>query len=229
MNLNRLLRQAQAAYRHPCDTASFGLVYGQLTAAFAPLIQWAHSCWEYLLAQKGCRFVARSLHEKAYCRGDYRAFTERDFERLVHSAFRSVAEEYLKERVANNGRPTALSFESALRLRFWPKIVECYEALENPPDPNQRKLTGYSYLRCIPYQFLNPYHHRRVYAAIQRLPKPLMDVIELYHLRFFKEEAVAKRLNLSIPTLHQRLKNGLRTIASEDFLSFVLLKQIERY
>lgn len=220
--LGRLLRQAQAARRRQ-DAAAFGQIYGQLTAEFQPLLQWALSCWDYLLTQQGCRFQARPSHEKLYCRGDYRAFTERDYPRLVSASFKEALADYLDHPSAGD------SLESTLRIQFWPRIWSSYQALENPPDSSQRKLTGYSYLRCVPYQFLNSIHHARVYGVVSHLLPPLRQVIELYHLRFLREDAILEELKITWTTFRRRFALALRTIASEDYLSFILLKQIERY
>ena len=219
--LERLLRDAKTA-REAGAAAAFGQIYGQLTAEFQPLLQWAVSCWDYLLSMQGCRFLARPPHEKLYCRGDYRVFTEGDFHRLILSSFKESLQEYL-----DRSLPTSLT--AYLSDRLWPRIWSSYRALENPPDPRQRKLTGYSYLRCVPYQFLNPFHQELVYEVVGRLPLPLRRIIELYHLRFFRENAVEETLRIGWHTFRRRLKLALRTVAAEDYLSFILLKQIERY
>ncbi len=219
--LERLLREAKAA-REQERASAFGQTYGQLTAEFQPLLQWALSCWDYLLTLEGCRFLARPPHEKLYCRGDYRVFTEKDFHSLVLSSFKNCLQECLDY-------SAGVSLMVHLQSQLWPKISSTYKALENPPDSRQRKLTGYSYLRCVPYQFLNSLHHERVYEVVNYLPLPLRQVIELYHLRFFRDDAVKEKLNISGYAFRRRLSLALRTIAARDYLSFILLKQIERY
>jgi hypothetical protein len=104
-----------------------------------------------------------------------------------------------------------------------------YATLENPADPLQRKLTGYSYLRCVPYQFLNPYHHHRVYQAVRQVPPPLRETVELYYLSFYTEEATASRIGASPFAFRRRRAAAMRAICSRDFLSHALLLQIERY
>ena len=204
------------------DAPGFGRAYGQLAAEFQPAIGWAHSCWEYLLSTQGCRFLLRPEHEKQYCRGDYKVFTESEFQSLVHRAFKETLLGWLES-------PARGRFELHVRESFWKVVDRGYRALEDPPDPNQRKLTGWSYLRCVPYEFLNPYHHNRVYEAVDRLPEELKRVVELYYLSFYREEAVLARAQISLHAFRRRRALALRQIAGADTLSAVLLQQIERY
>lgn len=219
--LQHLIQEAHRAYR-AADGVGFNKAYGQLTSEFNPAIQWALSCWEYLLSTEGCRFLPRSAYEKSYCRGDYRVFTENDYHRLVHKAFKDC----LIKHVADSKEQ---SFHSFLRESFWVEIVNGYRGLENPPNSNQRRLTGYSYLRCAPYQFLNGHHHRRVYKAVKRLPLQLQQVVTLYHLHFYKEEAVVTQAGISLHIFRRRRTEALKRIAAKDRLSCALLTQIERY
>ena len=214
--------EAAAAARRDGDAGKFGKAYGALTGEFRTELQWTLSCWEYLLSTQGCRFLARTSQEKLYCRGDYRVFTRNDFEGLVYRSFRECLLGFLSQ-------PSPVSFERFLRERFWPSIADGYRLLEDPPDRNQRKLTPYSYLRCVPYRFLNPYHHERVYRTISRLPSRLRQPVQLYFLSFYREEAASERAGITLEEFRRRRWGALREVASEDYLSFRLLGQIERY
>ncbi len=219
--LNPLIARAQAA-RRTGNSPEFGKSYGELSTEFQPAIDWIRSCWDYLLSTQGCRFLVRTDAEKLCARGDYRVFTERDFEKLIYRVFRRCLEDYLDGGAAE-------PFLHRMQNRFWPSVLEAYRALENPADPTQRKLTGWSYLRCVPYQFLNDHHQDRVYRAVRRLPEPLRKTIELYHLSFYTEEAAVTRLSITPLAFQRRRAQALRQIKEEDFLSFVLLSQVERY
>lgn len=221
VGLTALLARIEQAHSEG-DAQSFGRAYGELTAEFQPAIQWAQSCWEYLLSTRGCRFLARSVHEKQYCRGDYKVCTEREFQSLVYRAFKELLLGWL-------GGSTRPGFEGCLRESFWESVDRNYRSLEDPPDPNQRKLTGWSYLRCVPYEFLNPYHHQRVYGAVGRLPADLRRVVELYYLSFYREDAVAEHARISPHAFRRRRALALRRLAGADYLSSILLQQIERY
>ena len=119
-----------------------GLEYQELVTEFQPLFTWATACWDYLLTTEGCRFLPRGNEQKYGARGDYRAMTDRDFSRLVHRIFRGCVVGFAQA-------PEAMSLSQWLREQFWPLIRAAYRRLENPPDPRQRTLTAYSYLRCI--------------------------------------------------------------------------------
>lgn len=217
----QILLRARQAYREG-NPLEFGKAYGELCSEFQPAIQWALSCWEYLLTLRGCRFLSRSGYERLYNRGHYRVFTENDFQGLVHRTFKECLLAYLEGR-------HFVSFERHLRRNLWPRISDNYRALEDPPDPNQRKLTPYSYLRCVPYQFLNRYHHQRVLHALARLPFPLRQAIELYHLSFYREEAASACAKVTCGEFRHRRLQALGTVAGGDPLSHALLRQIERY
>ena len=223
-SVHALISRTHQALRQE-DPSSFGRCYGELLAEFQPAIGWAQSCWEYLLSTQGCRFLPRSMNEKLYCRGDYRVFQENDFHRLIHRAFKELLLGFFDQ--AANAMP--LCFERNLKKNFWPTIVRIYQELEQPPDARHRVLTGYSYLRCVPYQFLNDYHHDRVTAAVGTLPLPEREVVELYYLRFYKEEAVVASAKISLHAFRRRRARALRAIAEADPLSRALLIQIERY
>ena len=204
------------------DGPGFGKAYGELVVEFQPAIQWALTCWDYLLSTEGCRFVPRSIEEKRYCRGDYRVFAEKEFHPFVHRAFKNCLVQFLNS-------PSPPDFPAFLKQNLWPMLLENYRILENPPDPRQRTLTPYSYLRCVPYQFLNDYHHGRVTAAVDNLSPPQRQLVELYYLRFYKEEAVLATTRINLIAFRRRRAKALRTIAGNDYLSYVLLNQIERY
>ena len=217
----RLVAQALATYQAG-DGTGFGTAYGQMVAQFQPWIQWGLSCWEYLLSTEGCRFVPRSVEEKRYCRGDYRVFRESDFQSFVHRAFKESLLAY--PQTTGSGH-----FGWHLRAHLWPTLLKNYRELSHPADARQRLLTPYSYLRCAPYQFLNEYHHERVMETVKRLPAPQRQVIELYYLQFYRKEAVRELTEINSIAFRRRQLGALRTIAAKDYLSCVLLTQIERY
>ena len=148
--------------------------------------------------------------------------TEGDFHRFTHQAFKECLLAFLSEN-------PWVSFELHVKQTFWPVILKLYRAMEEPPDPRERKLTPYSYLRCSPYQFLNRIHQDQVYETVKRMPPPQRQVLELYYLRFYKEEAAASEIQISPFAFCRRRACALRTVASNDRLSFALLTQIERY
>jgi len=203
-------------------TAAWGEAYGELAAAFQPALRWATSCWEYLLSTEGCRFVPRTMGEKRYCRGDYRALTEIDFPRLVHRVFKQCLLDYLP---ATHGP----SFAVYLRQTLWPSVLAGYRRLEQPADHRQRTLTPWSYLRCTPYQFLNEYHDGLVHATISTLPRLERRAIESYYLRFYTDEAAGRALRLDPATFHAHKARALRRLRSRARLPYHLLLQIERY
>ena len=116
-----------------------------------------------------------------------------------------------------------------LRARFWPRVAEYYRALERPADPRQRSLSAYSYLRCVPYQFLNEVHDTLVADALQRLPRSEQQAIEVYFLNFYTEPASAERLGWPLEACCSALRQGLIRLLISDRLVYCLLRQIERY
>jgi hypothetical protein len=116
-----------------------------------------------------------------------------------------------------------------LRERFWPSVVEAYRRLEQPSDPHQRTLTPYSYLRCVPYEFLNDFHQDLVYATVQRLSAPEWRAIDVYFLHFFTESASAQTLGVSRDEWYETLRHGLTKLLIDHRLVYCLLRQIERY
>ncbi len=220
-SIRKLLHAAGNAHRAG-DAAGFGKTYGTLTGEFRMDLQWALSCWDYLLSKQGCQFVARTPQEKLYTRGDYRAFTRSDFEGLVYRSFRACLLNYL-----DGGAKT--HFARFLREQLWGRISETYRGLEEPADRNQRKLTAYSYLRCVPYRFMNRYHHERVYRTVRRLPFRQRQAVHFYHLSFYREETATTQVKADPLEFRRNRWTALRAIAKEDYLSFRLLRQIERY
>lgn len=204
------------------EAAALGVDYQALVNEFQPLFAWATACWDYLLSTEGCRFVPRHNDEKRYTRGDYRVVTDTDYSRMSHRIFRQCVFAFAQD-------PSASSLSGYLRVSFWPALLEAYRALENPPDPRQRKLTAYSYLRCIPYQFLNDFHHDLVSRTLERVPSPAHDAITYYFLNFFTLQATADVLQCSAQTVEEILRRGLVPLLIEDRLVYCLLRQIERY
>jgi len=221
LSVPKLMRHAHRAHQQH-NSPELGKIYGQLVVEFQPAIRWIISCWEFLLSTEGCRFLPRTADEKRYCHGDYRVLLEKDFTSFAHRVFK---QQFLGTLDAQGSK----SFHSHLYRNLWPAVRKAYCALENPPDPNQRKLTGYSYLRCVPYRFFNSAHQKRVNRTIRKLPGDERQVLELYTLRFYREEAVLGAVNLSPETFRRLRTRALRNIVKQDRLSCALLLQIERY
>ncbi|MBI1992308.1 MAG: hypothetical protein HYY90_04500 [Candidatus Omnitrophica bacterium] len=216
-------RATEVFRRHQANPdAPLGPDYQELVNEFQPLFSWAIACWDYLLSTEGCRFLPRNGKQKFGVRGDYSALTDKDYSRMVHGIFRACVFEFAQE-------PDATSLSQRLRERFWPLILDAYRDLANPPDPRQRTLTPYSYLRCVPYQFLNEFHHDLVYATVQRLPTMEWRAIDAYFLHFFTEAASAEALGAEAEALGHLLRQGLMKLLIHERLVYCLLRQIERY
>ena len=242
---------AQIAQRHRDNPeAPLGADYQELVTEFQPLFAWAIACWDYLLSTEGCRFLPRHSRQKFGVRGDYSAMTDKDYSRMVHGLFRACVLDFaqharhsvlagvrrsgVEDAVSgipqSNGGPSPTgSLSHWLRERLWPRILEAYQRLENPPDPRQRTLTPYSYLRCVPYEFLNEFHHDLVYATVQRLPLREWQALDAYFLRFFTDAASAESLGTSVEEWGLALRHGLTTLLIHERLVYCLLRQIERY
>jgi len=214
---------AQIARRyHASPQAALGPEYQELVMEFQPLFTWAIACWDYLLSTEGCRFIPRNGARGYGVRGDYRVVTDKDYSRIVHGIFRHCVLEFAKE-------PLVPTLSQWLRERFWPLVLESYRRLENPPDARQRTLTPYSYLRCVPYQFLNDFHQDLVYTAAQRLPAMEHRAIDAYFFHFYTEAASADALGCTVEELQPLLRQGLTKLLVSDRLVYCLLRQIERY
>ena len=196
--------------------------YQVLVNEFQPLFAWAMSCWDFLLSREGCRFVPRQREFRVGIRGDYRVVTSKDFSRLIHGVFRRCVLAFAQD-------PDAPSLTDWLRQRFWPGVLGAYRHLEDPPDPRQRTLTPYSYLRCVPYRFLNAFHHGLVYSTVWRLPPLERGTLEAYFLHFYTEAACAETLRRSIEECGTILRTGLIALLLRERLVYCLLRQIERY
>lgn len=201
---------------------SLGQDYQLLVTEFQPLFTWAVASWDYLLSTEGCRFIPRSSEHRYGARGDYRAVNDKDFSRLIHGIFRTCVLEFAQN-------PQVPLLNQWLREWFWPLIVEAYRQLENPSDPRQRALTPYSYLRCVPYQFLNDFHHELVANTLQKLPSRECQAIDAYFLHFYTEPASAEALACSIDECLGLLRRGLLKLLLNSRLVYCLLRQIERY
>lgn len=209
--------------RYQADpTAGLGPDYQELVTEFQPLFQWATACWDFLLSTEGCRFILRAGEQKAGARGDYRAITDKDYSRFVHGIFRTCVLDFAQT-------PGAAWLSQSLRERFWPMILDAYRRLSQPPDPRQRHLTPYSYLRCVPYQFLNDFHQDLVDATGRHLPPREWQAIDAYFLHFSTEPAAAQTLGCSVDECLELLRRGLMRLLIEDRLVYCLLRQIERY
>ncbi len=214
---------AQLYRRHLEDPkAALGQDYQELVNEFQPLFFWTTACWDYLLSTEGCRFLPRHHKQKLGIRGDYRALTDKDYSRMVHELFRHCVMEFAQN-------PQAPSLGQWMRERLWPLVLSAYRALENPPDPRQRVLTPYSYLRCIPYEFLNEYHQDLVYATVRKLPPTEWEAINAYFLHFYTEAASAEMIQRPPDDCLALLRQGLTKLLVNDRLVYCLLRQIERY
>ncbi len=203
-------------------TAAWGPDYQELITEFQPLFAWAIACWDYLLSTEGCRFLPRNGKQKLAARGDYIAMTSGDYSRLVHGLFRACVLEFAQQ-------PQAPSLSQWLREHFWPLVLDAYRRLNAPADPRQRTLTPYSYLRCVPYEFLNEFHHDLVYTAVRCLPEREWQAIDTYFLHFYTESATADTLHCPPEDSLGLLRRGLTTLLIHDRLVYCLLRQIERY
>lgn len=220
-NVEALVAKILSKYK--ANAASgLGADYQALVTEFSPLFEWAIASWDYLLSTRGCRFVPRNLERKIGIRGDYRAFTDKDFSRLVHHIFRQCVLDFAQQ-------PYAQSLPEWLRQYFWTMSLKAYEKLEQPANPHQRTLTAYSYLRCVPYKFLNDYHHEIVYSATKQLLPNQRQAIETYFLHFYTESATADAMSISRETSSQLLWQGLTRLLIHNRLVYCLLRQIERY
>jgi hypothetical protein len=196
--------------------------YNELLVEFRPTLNWAFSSWDYLLTTEGIHYLSRPEGEKLYCHGHYRAFTDTDFHRLIHRVFKECLFSYESK---TNGQ----NFIFYLKKNYWDKILQEYKKLENPPDPRQRKLTPYSYLRCVPYEFLNRYHQEKVDEILGRLKTEEREIAELYFINFYKIEEILKRKFLTLDAFQRLKEEILVKIAFLDTLVHTLLLQIERY
>ena len=220
-NVEALVAQLFRRYRTDPE-GPLGPAYQELVTEFQPLFAWTIACWDYLLSTEGCRFLPRHGELRAGVRGDYRAVTDKDYSRLVHSLFRRCVLDFAQQ-------PAAQSLSQWLRERLWPLVLQTYRQLENPPDPRQRTLTPYSYLRCVPYQFLNDFHHELVYTTAQRLPEMEWRSLDAYFLHFYTEPASADAISCSVEELQANLRQGLIKLLVNNRLVYCLLRQIERY
>jgi len=220
--VERLIAQLYQARVGQNGSTALGPDYQVLVNEFQPLFTWAIACWDFLLTTEGCRFLLRHGDEKLCSRGDYRAVTDTDYSRLVHRVFRSCVLDFA-------AAPPGIPFAGFLRARFWDDVLQTYRRLEEPPDARQRMLTPYSYLRCVPYQFLNAFHHELVHATLQRLPALELRALERYFLQFYTVPATAEAMALSHEATEDTLRRGLLTLLLDNRLVYCLLRQIERY
>ncbi|PIQ82977.1 MAG: hypothetical protein COV76_00945 [Candidatus Omnitrophica bacterium CG11_big_fil_rev_8_21_14_0_20_64_10] len=216
-----LLRTFRCAARRS-DPAASADAFNRLLGEFQPGLQWAADCWDHLLTTEGIRFLPRSFQEKRFHRGDYRVFTQKDYLRLIHRAFKQMLLRHETER-------PPLAFPRFLQREFWPTLLTLYGEIRRPPDPAERWLTPYSYLRCTPYRFFHPVHQKTVDRVVSRLQQRLRKTVELYYLRFRQPESAAAALGMTPEGFQEARFLGMRQIARENRLAFKLLRQIERY
>lgn len=220
-DIEGLIGQIYRAHVRQPDGA-LGPDYQALVTEFQPLFAWSIASWDYLLTTQGCRFVLRGSDEKLCTRGDYRAVTDTDFSRLTHRIFRQLALGFAEQ-------AEQTSFAAFLRQRFWETAADSYVKLEDPPDPRQRKLTAWSYLRCVPYQFLNPFHHALVHQGLVKLPDEQRRAIAVYFLDFSTPQATAETLQRPLDDTQELIRQGLVALLVSERLIYCLLRQIERY
>ncbi len=215
--LARLYRHYQAQ-----PERGWGPDYQELVIEYQPLFAWAIASWDFLLSTQGCRFLPRAGEQRNGARGDYRAVTDTDYSRMVHAVFRTCVLEFAQQ-------PAAPSLTQWLRERFWPLTLEAYRRMDRPTDARQRTLTPYSYLRCVPYRFLNEYHEELVHRILRQLPEQEQVALDWYFLHFFTEEATTETLGCTPEASQQLLRQGLLKLLVHHRLSYCLLRQIERY
>lgn len=216
--LKRLFRQARESY-HSGNKITFSECYNPFLSKFGSVLNWALDSWDYLVTVQGCRFLERLPYEQIFHRGRYRAFTKNDYQKMIHKIFK---ENLLKYSGKNN-------FSVYLSDNFWKCILDAYEKLKEPLDSRQRLLTSYSYLRCIPYKFLNSCHQEMVETVLDHLPGREREIIDLYFLSFYTNRATAEEMDASFKEVMAGKKDGLKRIYSLDPLTHALLGQIERY
>lgn len=216
--VTRLHQRAAAQEAQP----ALGPDYQVLVNEFQPLFTWGLACWDFLLTTEGCRFLPRMGGDRSVYRSDYRVFTDTDFSRLLHRVFRQCVLDFAQSSVEE-------SLGSYLRARFWEQVRASYQRLDTPPDPRQRKLTAYSYLRCIPYQFLNDYHHELVHRTVQGLAEDESRAVQAYFLQFHTPDAAAGAVGRSVDDTAALLRRALMSLLIEHRLVYCLLRQIERY
>ncbi len=221
-HVERLIAQLYRIQTASPGPSGLGPGYQELIHEFQPLFTWATACWDFLLSTEGCRFVLRNGEDTFYTRGDYRAVTDKDYSRLVHRIFRQCVMDFASH-------PVDQSFAAFLRTHFWEAVLQTYRKLEDPPDPRQRKLTGYSYLRCIPYRFLNAFHQDLVDRTLQMLPRGEQDALTGYFLQFQSTAATAAAVGMSAEDTTATLRHSLITLLIHHRLVYCLLRQIERY
>ncbi len=212
------------AYTHwvEKDGAGFSAHFNRLTSEFLPALLWAESCKDFLNTTVGIRFLPRDSHERPFHRSEYRPFTERDYRRLIHSSFKQLMLAY------GHRRPSS-SFSTHVRRLLWRQISRNYRNLEHPSDPRQRTLTPYSYLRCTPYTFFNPYHQQRAEQALARLAPTNRIILEQYFFGFLSASQAGLAVNLSLQAFLSRRKQALGHLRKHDTLMHHLFLQIERY
>ncbi|MBI4354826.1 MAG: hypothetical protein HY597_00065, partial [Candidatus Omnitrophica bacterium] len=210
-----LARAAQSA--HEGDGVGFSLAYQELLDEFQPLLRWAIASWDYLLTMEGCKFLERSHDERRSTHGHYRPFLDRDFSRLIHRQFKTLVLQYVP---GTNG-----GLHHHLTEQFWPAVVAEYRELDRPADARQRRLTPYSYLRRVPYEFLNDYHHERVTAALARLPEREQRFLHRYFFEFCSDGAIAEELQLQPQTARAYRRQAFSQLLAVDRLAAALLRQ----
>ncbi len=203
-------------------TGTLGQEYQELVNEFQPLFSWSMACWDFLLSTEGCRFVLRQGDEKLYCRGDYRAVTDKEYSRLVHRVFRQCVLTFAQH-------PLESSLAGFLRTYFWEAVFHAYRALNTPPDPRQRPLSPYSYLRCVPYRFLNDFHQDVVSRRLRQLPSAARQAMDGYFLQFWTLPATCQAMNLPLEPVEELLRRSLLDLLLKNRLVYCLLRQIERY
>ena len=199
-----------------------GPEYQALVNEFQPLLTWAASCWDFLQSTEGCRFLARSGQDRIWYRGEYRAVTNQDYSRMIYRVFRQCVVRFAQSSAEQ-------SLAGFLRVEYWPAVHQAYCQLDVPADPRHRRLTAYSYLRCIPYRFLNNFHEALVAQAVDALPGAQRKAIRRYFLEFFTLGATADVLGRPTEQAQELLRRGLVTLLLRQRLVYCLLRQIERY
>jgi len=218
LDVKPLIKWAKICYSRK-DMEEFTKVYNHILQEYKPLIDWAFTCWDYLITTQGFRYLPRKGTDRYFCHGDYRAFGQREYKKLLNRCFKKLFLEYQL-----NG-----NFTGYLRSNYWNKVVQEYNELRKPKSEKERLLTDFSYLRCVPYKFLNRHHQKRVHHTLNILEPLERKIIYLYFFKFYTEEAICEEINLTIVEITALRERALDKLQNEDKISYALLKQIERY
>ncbi len=122
-NIDTLTKWTLLCYERS-DKEEFGKNYNILLQEYKPIIDWAFLSWDYLLSTQGFRYLRRLGLDLYYSHGDYRAFTQSDYKKLLNRCFKNLLLTYTP-----NG-----SFTEYLRTNFFKSVIKEYRRLRYPKD-----------------------------------------------------------------------------------------------